>query len=46
MQILSKPGKPEVVLITQLSPADVVTSEDVLNSAPRRVTLHASSREG
>ena len=46
MRILSEPGKPEVVLITQLSSADVVKSEDDLNFAPRRVKLLASSREG
>ena len=46
MRILSKPGKPEVVLIIQLSSADVVTSEDVLSSALERPTLYPSSREG
>jgi hypothetical protein len=46
MRILSKPGEPEVVLIIQLSSADAMKSEDVLNSAPVRVTLEPSSREG
>jgi hypothetical protein len=46
MRILSKPGKPEVVLITQLSSADVVKSEYILNAALERLTLFPSSREG
>ena len=46
MRILSKPGKPEVVLITQLSSADAMKSEYILNAALERLTLFPSSREG